>query len=241
MPRCSTTSGRRSRRYPTCGTDAPTRWSGSVRCYDGSAYAAEMSSEDEWAVPAAGWDDEPAVRAYAAAAYDSLVTVLARHRVGLEGARACDFGCGTGLLTERLVDAGAAVDAVDTSAAMLDVLRDKIVNRQLAGVAALSELPASRATYDLVVCSSVCAFVPDYAGTVTDLVSRLRPGGVFVQWDWELPADEPEGHGLTRAEVGATLTSAGLTEVTVATGFEAEVDGAVMRPLIGHGRSPDAR
>jgi len=46
--------------------------------------------------------------------------------LALARAEVTDFGCGTGLLTERLVSAGAAVHAADTSQAMLDVLDRKV-------------------------------------------------------------------------------------------------------------------
>ena len=197
-----------------------------------------MTVDDEWAEPAAGWDDDPYVRAYSAAAFGSLGPILAAHSIALDGARAIDFGCGTGLLAERLAAEGATVDAVDTSDAMLDVLRDKIVRGPLSGVHTSTTLPEAAGDHDLVVCSSVCAFLPDYPAAVVDLVERLRPGGAFVQWDWERTA---EGDlGLTLDEVRDALAAAGLTAVTVGTGFEVDVDGASMRPLVGHGRRPSA-
>lgn len=197
-----------------------------------------MDPNDEWAAPAAGWDDDPAVRAYAEAAYASLHPILVGHGLGLDGAHVCDFGCGTGLLTERLVADGAAVDAVDTSEAMLDVLRGKITTRPLLGVAVSTEVVGPDTGYDLVVCSSVCSFLPDYPAVAADLVGRLRPGGAFVQWDWEWSPDDAGDGGLTRSDVLAALTAAGLSDVTVDTGFEVAIGEEWMRPLVGHGRRP---
>jgi len=45
---------------------------------------------------------------------------------------------------------------------------------------------------------------------VQDLVSRLRPGGIFVQWDWERTGDNPGDLG--REEIGDVLSLAGLEE-----------------------------
>jgi hypothetical protein len=100
----------------------------------------------------------------------------------------------------------------------------------------MSELPEPPATYDLVVCSSVCGFLDDYAGTVAALTSMLRPGGLFVQWDWEADPSAAEPHGLSRAAITDALGGAGLDMVTVDVGFRAEVDGETMAPLMGAGR-----
>jgi SAM-dependent methyltransferase len=99
-----------------------------------------------------------------------------------------------------------------------------------------TELPDEAAQFDLVVCSSVCAFLDDYRSTVTELVSRLAPGGLLVQWDWERTGDEE--HGLTRDEIRDTLGGAGLVDVEVGVGFTIEIEGQAMSPIMGHGRRP---
>jgi len=89
-----------------------------------------------------------------------------------------------------------------------------------------------------VLCSSVCGFLDDYPATLRRLVALLRPGGLFVQWDWERDDTEGEPGGLSRAEIGEALTAAGLAAVSVDTAFETEADGHVMKPLIGIGAKP---
>ncbi len=190
-----------------------------------------------WDEEAATWDKDPAVRAYAGAAFESLVAAAGAFSLKLTGARVCDFGCGTGLLTERLAERVARVDAVDSSGAMLAVLADKIERQRWADVRAHAALPADE-TYDLVVCSSVCAFLEDYPGTVEELVCRLRPGGAFVQWDWELDPAAEEPFGLTRQVIHGCLEAAGLEVLTVDTGFSVPFEDQVMRPLMGLGRKP---
>ena len=74
-----------------------------------------MSEPNPWDEYAADWDDDPDVRAYAAAAFQSLIDVLDSQGAHLEGAVVCDFGCGSGLLTEHLAGPARRVDAVDTS------------------------------------------------------------------------------------------------------------------------------
>ena len=190
---------------------------------------------NEWDEYAADWDTDEAARRYSEAAFTALVERLSARSLSLEGARVIDFGCGTGLLTERLIAAGAQVDAVDTSPAMLAVLDAKIIERGWAGVRTSNELAGLTGPYDLVVCSSVCSFLDDYPATVQRLVADLRPGGLFVQWDWERTEGDETGSGLTRTEVAQALRAAGLGDVSVGIGFTAVVGEDTMSPLMGLG------
>lgn len=207
---------------------------------DGSVenYRLDVEHHNDWDCYADSWDQDEAARAYATAAFASLQAVLASHTLTLDGASVVDFGCGTGLLTERLASCGATVYAVDTSTAMLAVLEAKIDQHGWSDVWASTELPERTPVHDVIVCSSVCSFLDDYPGTVQELVSLLRPGGLFVQWDWEGNDNGQDTHGLTRAEINDALTSAGLDEVSVGVGFVTSVSGQTMRPLMGYGRRP---
>lgn len=191
-----------------------------------------MSWDDE----AAGWDDDPAVRTYAGAAFRSLNETLASRDVPWAGARVLDFGCGTGLLTAAMAEHAREVIGLDASAAMIDVLRAKAVPnvRAVAGDLEALELGA----FDLITCSSVCAFLTDYPATVAALVGRLVPGGLFVQWDWELDPDAEEPFGLSHDTIRQALLDAGLQHVVVDVGFEASFQGQTMAPLRGVGRKP---
>lgn len=192
----------------------------------------------EWDEYAAGWDEDPAARAYAAAAFGSLVDLLQSFGLTLDGARVCDFGCGTGLLTERLVDRVASIDAVDSSTAMLAVLDAKAERHGWTTVATMPAPAEPTAPYDLVVCSSVCGFLDDYPGAVAALVSMIRAGGLFVQWDWEADPGAGAADGLTRAEIREALTAAGLESVQVDVGFHVDFEGETMAPIMGVGRRP---
>ena len=197
-----------------------------------------VATEDPWDEYAGGWDDEVAVQAYAAAAHDSLLDALDRRGLALASASVCDFGCGTGLLTTRLAEKAASIDAVDTSPAMLARLDAKVEQQGLANVHTAATLPDAPGTHDLVVCSSVLGFVDDLTATVERLVRLLRPGGLLVQWDWERDLADPDSPGLTRDEVRDALTAAGLTAVEVDTGFEVSVEDDTMRPLMAVGQRP---
>lgn len=193
---------------------------------------------NEWDEYAPGWDDDEAARTYAEAAHASLLAELERAGRSVDGARVLDFGCGTGLLTERLAPVSQTIDAVDTSQAMLDVLDAKVERHGWSHVRTMTTLPTAAQSYDLVVCSSVCSFLDDYPGTLVQLVNLLAPGGVFVQWDWERDDDDDDPHGLSRAEISDALDAAGLTTTTVETAFEVAFGEMTMRPLIGTGVKP---
>jgi len=193
--------------------------------------------DDPWGEYADDWDDDEGARIYARSAHEYLLAVAGRRGLSLDRARVCDFGAGTGLLTELIADRVAQVDAVDTSAGMLAQLGAKIDRRGWNHVTASAAIPAGVGEYDLVVCSSVLSFVDDLDATVAELAALLRPGGVFVHWDWERIDDDghDDGHGLTRAEAADALRSAGLLDVVVEPAFRFQVEGELVWPLAGVG------
>lgn len=192
---------------------------------------------DEWDAVASSWDDDEAARAYAKAAFTSLQAAIVGLGATLDGIAVCDFGCGTGLLTERLAPTAGRIDAVDRSPAMLEVLRAKIERMGWTNVRIHLDIDSGTGPYDLIVCSSVCSFLDDYPGTVERLTQQLAPGGVFVQWDWERDPSDDGSHGLTRSEIHQALVASGLASVSVETGFLVTVDDATMSPLMGTGRT----
>jgi len=201
----------------------------------------------DWDEYAANWDADEAVRTYARAAHESLVGVCADLGYPLESARVCDFGCGTGLLSERLAAECGEIVAVDSSAKMIDVLRDKVERLDMNNIKPLCQVVTAEslegshyfdAPFDFVLCSSVCAFLDDYPGTLALLARELWPGGVLVQWDWELDPDEDEPFGLTRDAIRGAMESAGLEVLSVDTGFSVAFGDKTMAPLMGVGRLP---
>lgn len=183
-------------------------------------------SWDDWAD---GWDDNADVRVYAEKAFRSLVEV-----VDLEGLRILDFGCGTGLLSEKMSPLATQIVALDPSSGMVSVLRDKNIGNVVPLVAALSDdTIESEAVlhdkFDLIVASSVCAFLPDYRDTLRLMQSLLVPGGVFVQWDW-LAAEEG-GFGFTEGHVSSALTDAGFAQVQLRQPFSLESEKGTMSVL----------
>ena len=159
---------------------------------------------DNWNDHAAGWDHNGDVKLYAVKAFATLDA-----HVGIRGAdwrskRVLDFGCGTGLLTEKIAPYVKEVIAIDTSDKMIAVLKDKYLGnvRAIHADILVGDVPIAAdwlADFDLICASSVCGFLPDYIGAVTTLTGLLKKGGQFVQWDWQASSDED--FGLTEPQV----------------------------------------
>ncbi|SMO83003.1 MULTISPECIES: class I SAM-dependent DNA methyltransferase [Ruegeria] len=198
---------------------------------------------DDWNDYADGWDDNSDVRRYANHAFASLDDHLNLRGKDWRSKRVLDFGCGTGLLAEKIAPHVAEVFAVDTSENMIDVLQ----NKQLHNVRAVHgdmlagdvpELGNEFSEFDLICASSVCAFLPDYSGAVAVLAGLLNKGGHFVQWDWQ--ASDDDGFGLTLNQMKAALEAARLGSIRVEQVFEINSDARTMPVLMGAGiRNPE--
>jgi len=106
-------------------------------------------------------------------------------RVQLRGVRVLDIGCGGGLLSEALAQAGADVTAIDLAPDLLKIARlhglesgIRVDYRQVSAEALASEAPA---TFDAVTCMEMLEHVPDPASVLQACATLLRPGGrLFV-------------------------------------------------------------
>ncbi|WP_170574789.1 class I SAM-dependent DNA methyltransferase [Ruegeria atlantica] len=193
---------------------------------------------DDWNDYADGWDDNSDVRYYASRAFASLDEHLNLCGKNWRSKRVLDFGCGTGLLAEKVAPHVKEVVAVDTSEKMIAVLKAKnlpnvraVHGDMLAGN--VQEVEIGFSGFDLICASSVCAFLPDYSGAVAVLAGLLNKGGHFVQWDWQ--ASDEGGFGLTLHQMKAALEAAPLGSIRVERIFEFNSDEQVMPVLIGAG------
>ena len=155
---------------------------------------------NEWDEYAKEWDTKPDVIEYSEHAFKSLTDLIE-----IEGLNILDFGCGTGLLSEKMSPKAKQIVAIDSSIEMIEVLR----NKNLPNVHVLSELLTEdlinsndclSRKFDLIVASSVCGFLPNYNEILGLLKSLLVPNGVFVQWDWLVNDDHSE-FGLSKNNI----------------------------------------
>lgn len=102
-------------------------------------------------------------------------------KVGLQGKRVLDVGCGGGILSESMYFKGADVKGIDLGEKALNVAKlhqlesGAKVDYQLVSVEALAE--AQPASFDVVTCMEMLEHVPDPAAIVRACARLVKPGG----------------------------------------------------------------
>jgi SAM-dependent methyltransferase len=92
------------------------------------------------------------------------------------GERILDLGCGDGVLTEKIVAAGAAVVGVDASQAMVDAARRRGID---ARVGSGHELNFAH-EFDAVFSNAALHWMRDADAVIAGVARALKPGGRFV-------------------------------------------------------------
>ncbi len=149
------------------------------------------------------------------------------------GARVLDAGCGPGLVTEALLEAGCDVRGVDLSAEMIRRARQRCARfgeRARFDQASVLELPEA-ARFDAALSRLVVHHVADPLAFVCRQVQLVEPGGVVVVCDhvgdpnpavaaWhqeiERARDRTHTRSLTSGELVDLFAAAGLVELRLA-------------------------
>jgi SAM-dependent methyltransferase len=141
------------------------------------------------------------------------------------GPKALDIGAGTGLLAERLCDAGLEVVALDPFPRMLDQLRRRRPDMTTV-VARGDAIPFPDESFDLTYSVAVMHHIADrelIRRTLAEMVRVTRPGGRIVIWDhnplnpyWPIvmrrvPQDSGAERLVPLAELTSGLRAAGAT------------------------------
>jgi len=99
--------------------------------------------------------------------------------VGSGGRQALDFGAGSGNLTRHMINLGFEVTAADVSPDFLQIIEERFDARTIELVGgSLSSVPDG--SFDLIGAYSVMHHIPDYLAVATNLVTKLKPGGVLL-------------------------------------------------------------
>ena len=187
---------------------------------------------ESWDEYAEGWDSNPDVILYADNAYQSLCETL-----DISGLDVLDFGCGTGLLTEKISPKANKIVGIDSSKEMILALEGKqLKNVEAAAIDISQEIirsnPIFQSPFDLIVASSVCAFVPNYERTLKLLKLLLMEDGILVQWDW-LKTDDDSDFGFSEEIVRSAFNQAGLEVLSITKAFTIESSKGSMPVIMG--------
>jgi ubiquinone/menaquinone biosynthesis C-methylase UbiE len=137
-----------------------------------------------------------------------------------------DFGCGTGLLTLHFQPLARSVTGVDSSPGMLDILKAKIRDRNLANVEArqvdLDKGGVIDGRYHLIASSMTLHHIRDVQPLLDLFYRILAPGGYLGIADLDLDdglfhGDNQDGvfhDGFDRAALRQMFAAAGFDDVT---------------------------
>jgi SAM-dependent methyltransferase len=103
-------------------------------------------------------------------------------------ARWLDVGCGTGALTQTILDRASPrqVIGVDASEAFLGSARDGTHDpRAEFRTGDARALPVDEATFDAVVAGLMLNFVPEQAEALAEMSRTVRPGGIVSVYVWD--------------------------------------------------------
>lgn len=97
------------------------------------------------------------------------------------GLRILDAGCGSGPLSQKLVDRGALVSGFDLSPAMIEIARERLGEHAQLRVADLNEpLDYAEDSFDVVMSSLVFHYLHNWDGALCEMRRILRPGGRLI-------------------------------------------------------------
>ncbi len=118
--------------------------------------------------------------------YEKISNILIK-KIDIKGKKIADIGCGTGILTLKLIATGAEkISCVDMSTSMLKKCREKIAaagyDEDLVSFheGDAEGLPFEDDTYDIVILNMVLGMIPNQQSTITELTRILRPGGTIA-------------------------------------------------------------
>ncbi len=136
-----------------------------------------------------------------------------------------DFGCGTGLVAIPIQPYVNSVTAVDNSAGMLNVLREKIENRKIKNIQTVlindntMSLPDEK--FDLIMSSLTLHHIHDYQNLLSKMFHLLNPGAYICiadlekeEGDFHDENTETVHHGFDPEILKENLTEIGYQSIT---------------------------
>lgn len=143
--------------------------------------------------------------------------------------KAMEFGCGTGLLSFGLSDHFERITLVDTSAGMLEVLREKI---EQSGAVHFKPVLRDIFTdpfeqeFDVIYTAMTLHHIPDARSALNVFARSLAPGGILFIADLDKEdgsfhrGDETVHHGFERDELFRMANEVGFSNILFSTAYE---------------------
>ncbi len=154
--------------------------------------------DDKFEEKAKAWDDNP-IRVEMANAFSE--EVKKNVKIGKDS-RLMEFGCGTGLVGMALAPLADSILMIDTSRAMLSVLRDKVSGSNLRNIEILEgnieRLKIKKSSIDLIVSFMTLHHVKDIPGVLGAFRGLLKGRGSVIIGD--LCREDGGFHGAERVE-----------------------------------------
>jgi len=162
------------------------------------------------------------------------------------GTRLLDAGCGAGLVALLATLRGATVSALDASAALLAIARERLPGADVRA-GDLEALPYPDGAFDAVVAVNSVFFAADLPAAMRELARVVRPGGRVVVTTWGPPArcqytsalraalgplQPPAPPGAPASGPGALAGAEALAGALVAAGLRVAEAGEVACPFV---------
>ncbi|MBA3815955.1 MAG: class I SAM-dependent methyltransferase [Parachlamydiaceae bacterium] len=139
-----------------------------------------------------------------------------------------DLGCGAGILSRKMRDAGAIVDAVDIASQALQKLKSEDMQNITAIQDCLPSTSLHDQSYDLVICTELIGYLKsaDYRMFIAELARLVKNGGFVVcSSDLDINTDNPLERLVALVETEFTvekwILSYHLLQIRVCRFFEA--------------------
>jgi SAM-dependent methyltransferase len=104
------------------------------------------------------------------------------------GSRWLDVGCGTGALSQTILQAAdpRAVKGIDASATFIAYAREHVVDERVSfEVGNAQDLPLENSQFDAVVAGLVLNFIPDKPRALSEMMRVAKPDGIIAAYVWD--------------------------------------------------------